>query len=391
MSYPQARLGLVANCVLAMALIASGGWARAAVAAADISTAEGKDTPVGGMTTMFAYSDQTFPVPGAANPQPNFYTVYRTPGVPPTTPVPNAVGPGGGIVSITVGGGPALGPSVSVGPKPKPAVPGSENSLYSDSKGLGPGNQYVFAFARDVLTFPVNAPTAVLSALASIVPANSKTTKGSAAAIAFDPGPANSSSTLTSTPYAEAVNVQLALTSPGYAADEFYALDSRLSGGSAGVDSFVDRGQPISEALWSLTMSISSPVTSLAELNTVKIAFMVNPLAVKNGYFFPPVSEATIDSDIRNSLTLKNGIVSLSNFQLFPSGTFYNSDLSITYALADQSELIPVPEPRSWMMLLLGFGVIGVVKRRRSRSSPWRRTRPRSESVTLATKSLIPS
>ena len=31
------------------------------------------------------------------------------------------------------------------------------------------------------------------------------------------------------------------------------------------------------------------------------------------------------------------------------------------------AELLPVPEPSSWAMMLLGFGVIGVVLRRRAK------------------------
>ncbi|QGN56127.1 PEPxxWA-CTERM sorting domain-containing protein [Novosphingobium sp. Gsoil 351] len=97
--------------------------------------------------------------------------------------------------------------------------------------------------------------------------------------------------------------------------------------------------------------------------------------AVSYNPFFPGNDNfTTATGDVQNSARLNFGFLFGNNFDASQNNT-YRIDLSAggntitSFAQIGEGAVAPVPEPATWAMMLLGFGVIGFALRRRRQSN----------------------
>jgi hypothetical protein len=194
---------------------------------------------------------------------------------------------------------------------------------------------------------------------------------GSAASITYDPGqlaapslgyyPLNHIDSSGVRQDAYLFDATLSRDNPnGFAAVEFMALDSRF-----GPTYPSNLGDP-SNNLWTLTIIADKPAHSVSDLT---IMFQINPLATKAGGGTEdiltdasgnPLSDGSVISRVLGALTVIDGVATLAPVDLFPDGTQYHVDRTITYGVAAGAALTTaVPEPASaW---LLGLGALGLL------------------------------
>ena len=203
--------------------------------------------------------------------------------------------------------------------------------------------------------------TYVAAAIGEIVPGGSA--KGAAAGAVFDP----STVAPGAYPYSPTLDVSFQLSNiyESGGADA-YALDSRLTN----MDTFVSRGQPLSETLWHLTIGTSGPTTSPSNL---EVNFAINPLARSLGILNPAMSDSQIATAVRNALTLDplTGTVSLNDFPLFSSDTLFTvspQDGNIEAGVVALADIVAAPEPGTALLFAVGGLAICVLRRRTAKS-----------------------
>ncbi len=76
---------------------------------------------------------------------------------------------------------------------------------------------------------------------------------------------------------------------------------------------------------------------------------------------FSDTSSARFVRDIATSFPITNGQITLRDFDTFNSFSYGLSNLSVSVS--------SVPEPATWLMMILGFGIVGFALRRRTRAS----------------------
>ncbi len=147
----------------------------------------------------------------------------------------------------------------------------------------------------------------------------------------------------------------------------FSAVDSYVFTSDT-IENFYYKNAPLSNALWSLTLSGSGPTLSTA---AVGVNFELNPQALNEITFPPsylaslgsysnPTTEAALidlsmDSSIQGVLTYNNsGEVDLpAGVSPFPAGTTYSpSGGSVEYGDAAEAVIVGVPEPATWALLM---------------------------------------
>jgi hypothetical protein len=179
------------------------------------------------------------------------------------------------------------------------------------------------------------------------------------AGIVYDPIQLSSSIT----GYQYTINANLQAGPGGDAGVEYFAVDSRLTDPFT----FVGNGQPVSDALWAL--SIIDPGT-LSSPSGLLVYFTINPLAVSDGLLTAPggIDPGAIEAAVQSAFVPTGNGFTLTNFNLFPANTTYSIDQTITYA-AGVSAIASavVPEPATWAMMLLGFAGLAYAAFRRAR------------------------
>jgi hypothetical protein len=326
----------------------------------------------------FAFSERLtinrMPNPAPANQSSSWFTSpIAQGGMTLQSPVPLAMTPGGENVAIIfkVNGVEVsrYGPSVGAGrAKNLLRAPLESETVASASGGVG---TEVHALADYNLTSPgfPNQPS-----VGSYNYTDHASVGGRAASIAFDPF------TLAPGSYTYGgsnlvLNMEMALGGPDDVGDAlFEAFDSRFIGGKLTGDDIIF-GAP----LWSLT--IHADGTPLADKSNIVVDFQVNSAAVQAGAFSDsltgpitainaPAFVASINTNVKNALTVVDGMASLNNYELFASTLFYNvSGGSITYASGTGSGLFhiaSVPEPSTIAMSGIA-AVIGLLYARRRR------------------------
>jgi len=184
------------------------------------------------------------------------------------------------------------------------------------------------------------------------------TARGAAAGAAFDPFEVAPGVY----PYAETVNASFQLDGPEeFGGVVFFAVDSRFSN----PETFYARGQPFEEALWALSLFADSPVSDPSQL---QVDFLVNPQARALGVFNPSLTDAQLTAAVRAAITVSDGVASLTNFSLFPTGTTLtvrSIDGTIRFGEGVNAGITSpaVPEPGSLALLSVG-GLVALGARR---------------------------
>jgi len=105
----------------------------------------------------------------------------------------------------------------------------------------------------------------------------------------------------------------------------YFALDSRFF---PNPDMFYESGEPFTQALWSLSISTNGVLNSNTD-NDLDVEFQVNPLARSLGVLNPSMSDSQISADVRVAFQVSNGTATLTDYELFPTGTIYTVDREI--------------------------------------------------------------
>jgi hypothetical protein len=197
-----------------------------------------------------------------------------------------------------------------------------------------------------------------ISASGKLEPPESGVMSAAAAAAAFDPY------TLSPGNYQADWIINTSLQLDGVNTHEsggvtYFGLDSRFTD----LDTFYERQQPFQEALWALTIYTGGQTVSLSNIS---VEFFTHPQARASGILNPAESDSQIASALHASLTLNGGIVSLTDYSVFSSGTTFivrPQDGEIQFGEALNTGLAAIPEPTTialgvfapFMMLLGGI------------------------------------
>jgi hypothetical protein len=312
----------------------------------------------GGNSAFFAFSELTKPAAGPN--QSSRYEVLdngKLVNPPPLNPVPEPkvqinVGFNGKTFSYT--------PLVKLDPVPKPTPTISIQQLVSTS-----GNILAEGAARGDAAYVVFNKGDFLTADGNLFPKNQAIT-GKAAGASFDPYQVS----VGSHPYQQTIDAKFDLGNPTQSGGlTYYAVDSRFTD----VDTFFERGQPFSAALWAL--SIVAPGGPVKSVSDLQVNFMVNPLARSTGDFNPSLTDAQIQAAVESAIVVKGGGATLTNFALFPSGTTLNvsaSDGPIEFGTAVNAGFQGTASPEPASVVLAASGVLAValygVRRRRPKN-----------------------
>jgi hypothetical protein len=338
------RLRLAAGAAaVATTAIAPVQQSFAAVAGNDMLSKNPAVLAAGGNNTFFVFSQETAPIAAGPNQLTNETVTFRKPdGTLAMVQFPlfssiTRANPAGVIISITPAP-PALprnsGVTFRTFPTPKPTAPNITDTALSESGNLTDG------------TATYTVANKMLSASGFVSPR----VTGQGAGIVYDPIQLSSSIS----GYQYTINANLQAGAGGDGAVEYFAVDSRLTDPST----FIERGQPISDALWALTIVEPGAVASPSDL---LVDFEINPLALSEGILSAPggLDPTAIENSIRNAFVPAGDGATLTGFNLFRANTTYSIDQPITYAAGVSAEVSAVPEPPS--ATLLGIGALGLI------------------------------
>ncbi|MGD0464618.1 MAG: hypothetical protein ABSB74_19205 [Tepidisphaeraceae bacterium] len=381
-------------------IVCTWGAARAHAAEAAASTVSGvvpHALPAGGGTTeQFAYSEQTLPTPDGPNttvthvitgetialdstgnpiPLPNpipggdqyYFNPTSTPGSAPD------LNPGVNIIASRGVATPPFGPTVKAGPNAKIVYippPNPMTATYSTplkdvlTSKSGGGNEIGAATYNAIgqlnpATRALQGPGVLASGFVRAAPGIA----GRAAGAAFDPFELDQDISN----YQENVTVSVDAGPMESAGATVFALDSRYTD----LSTFYERGEPFSEALWSLSISGSDLLDDPSDLT---VSFQINPAALADGVLFHDngfgvndLSAAAIQSDISSLITISGSVATLNSADIFPANTVFNvPDEGITYGeSADAEAERDVPDPATGSVLGASLGILALLRRRR--------------------------
>ncbi|MFI5382396.1 MAG: hypothetical protein ACHRHE_24120, partial [Tepidisphaerales bacterium] len=327
--------------------------------------------PVGATatTSLYAYSIQTGTV-APAGPNALVFGANRHSGPGPVTIVPIVMeGVAGGVTpkirvphppsGVPISSGPPLAVQRNI-PKSNLASAGDMDSLTSAS---GDYSGTATQFER-VVGFPIATGT-VKEIQAKVETSPTRSTRirqalpGNAAAMAEDPFTVAGGSS-----YAYLIGADVSINideAPDRAGALVFATDSNLFTTDS-LDNFVEDGEPLNDALWTLEVSGDGLIDSTAELG---IDFELNPLAPKEinfptayltslpGYSaaltpdeLAPLIDEEFDGRVRDAMLFSSGSASLTGFSVFPDGTTYTplNGIDDTY-LDGVAAAVEAPEP----------------------------------------------
>jgi hypothetical protein len=343
--------------LLAGSLIFGAGpsWAGPVGVTGDVATPSKPLKVAGGTNALYAFSIQTAPVNSPANQVANLLT--RTGAKTTTAALGQAPGVEIKVVSkkgaTTTYGSPPLS-TVGKDNMPKPVAPvdsvtarsesGDPTKGVAEGQGLyvvGPGTIRAEGFLNDKVV-------------------------GAAAGAAYDPFHLGGG---TISNYEYTINAAFQLDKVNDSGGlVFFAVDSRFSD----PETFYDRGEPLSQALWWLSIAGSDVVGGRSDL---AVQFHINDAARESGILNPIISDASIAKAVQDNFEMNGGTLQLTNFNLFPDGTTFNVGSGIDYAVGVNGAVsYAVPEPPA--LLLLCSGVVLGLAACRSRSHEEPRCRP---------------
>jgi hypothetical protein len=179
--------------------------------------------------------------------------------------------------------------------------------------------------------------------------------------------------------YLPTVSASIQLDGVGDSGSATYSAVDSYVFTSDTVENFYSSNAPLSNALWSLTLSGSGPTLSTA---AVSVDFEFNPKALNEitfppsylatlGSYSDPTTEAALinlsmDASIRGALTYNSaGEVDLpAGYSPFPVGTtFTPAGAGVQYGDAAEAEIVGVPEPAPGALLMAAVGA-GVMLQR---------------------------
>lgn len=133
-------------------------------------------------------------------------------------------------------------------------------------------------------------------------------------------------------------------------------------------------------ALGSGSVALNFAITNIGNINTAGLSLTSISRSTNNGQFSTNISTFTngLDGGFTNNYTMNfdplsvgsvNDIFTFTFIDFAPAGSVGGRTYTLTMNVAGDV-FDPVPEPGSWMMMLLGFGLVGAVARRRAVSQP---------------------